>query len=164
MDNNFKKTIIPTGIPQLDEQLGGGLKTSEVTVIAGRPSMGKTAFAISMLKDMVMPAAFFSMEMSNEQIMRRINRGDRKFSFSKLEDSEQSKNMIKVLFNIPKYFDDTVGSALDWKRKIHYLVDDYNVKCVIFDYFQLITKQNHEQILSSLQNLANELDVAKKFR
>ena len=170
---------VQTGFKGLDRMTSGWQK-SDLIVIATRPAMGKIAFALSMLKNMAInfniPVAFFSLEMSNVQVVNRliVNVAEipgEKFRNGRLErrEWEQLDNKIKDLFDVPIYVDDTQNlSVSELRTKSLQLITDHKVKCIIVDNLQLMNANgmnfgSREQEISfishSLKELAKELNI-----
>ncbi len=176
--NNEKRiTGIPSGFANID-QITSGWQPSDFIIIGARPSMGKTAFALSMARNMAIdyniPVAFFSLELSSEQIMERMISIETGFSNSKLrkgklkqEELELMKNMTKPLSEAPIYIDETPSlSIIELEKKAFELVIHHDIKIIIIDYLQLITadenSKNKEEVLliyRRLKTLARELNI-----
>jgi replicative DNA helicase len=174
---------LQTGFHDLDK-ITAGWQNSDLIIIAARPSMGKTAFVLSMAKNMAVnykiPVAMFSLEMSNIQLVNRllINvssiKGD-KIKSGKLEPYERKQldSKIKDLYYAPIYIDDTPAlSIFELRTKSRRLVKEHDVKCIIIDYLQLMTpgdkdskshfqsRENDVRIISNaLKALAKELNI-----
>ncbi len=170
---------IRTGFHALDK-ITSGWQRSDLIIIAARPAMGKTAFVLSMAKNMAVdyhtPCAVFSLEMSNVQLVNRLIvnvcqiPGD-KIKSGQLEKHEwqQLDYKIKNLEGAPLYIDDTPSlSVLEFRTKARRLVNEHHVQCIIIDYLQLMNAQgmsffSREQEVStisrSLKGLAKELDI-----
>jgi len=162
------------------DKITSGWQKSDLVIIAARPAMGKTAFVLSMAKNMAVdfeiPVALFSLEMSNVQLVNRliINvcelPGD-KIKKGNLDDSEweQLDYKIKDLYDAPIYVDDTPSlSVFELRTKARRLVREYGVKCLIIDYLQLMNasgmkfgsrEQEVSMISRSLKGLAKELNI-----
>ncbi|MDR2498809.1 MAG: replicative DNA helicase [Tannerellaceae bacterium] len=157
-----------------------GWQNSDLIIIAARPRMGKTAFALSMVKNMAVhyqtPVAFFSLEMSDLQLVNRLitnvtGLAGEKIKSGKLEDFEWAQFDIKImeLMGAPIYIDDTASlSVFELRTKARRLVREFGVKCIIIDYLQLMNvsgmkASNREQEVSiisrSLKALAKELNM-----
>lgn len=169
----------PSGYHKLD-QITSGWQPTDLIIIAARPAMGKTAFALSMIKNMGVdyniPVGIFSLEMSKLQLVNRLLQnvceitGD-KVKSGRLEESEWAQLSRKVsdLRGAPIYVDDTSGlSIFELRTKARRLVHDHGVKCIMIDYLQLMTASgmgygNREQEVSmisrSLKGLAKELNI-----
>ena len=171
---------IPSGFTRLDE-LTAGWQPSDLVILAARPGMGKTAFVMSMAKNMAIdfniPVAIFSLEMSSVQLITRMISSETGISSSKLkkgdlEDHEWQQLKVKVqkLADAPIFIDDTPSlSIFDLRAKARRLASQHGVKIVIIDYLQLMTAGsskgggNREQEISmisrNLKALAKELEI-----
>lgn len=150
-------------------------------IIAARPGMGKTALTLSMARNMAIdysiPVAFFSLEMSSVQLIKRLISSETGLSSEKLRkgnltDSEWHQLVTKVqkLEKAPLYIDDTPAiSVFDLRAKCRRLKSQYNIGIIVVDYLQLMTAGgqksvgNREQEIStisrSLKGIAKELNV-----
>jgi len=172
---------LPSGFTKLD-QLTSGWQPSDLVILAARPGMGKTAFVMSMAKNMAIdfniPVAIFSLEMSSVQLITRMISSETGLSSSKLKKGnllphewEQLNIKVKKLADAPIFIDDTPAlSIFDLRAKARRLVSQHKVKIVIIDYLQLMTAGssnkgggNREQEISTisrnLKALAKELDI-----
>lgn len=172
---------IPTGFEKLDE-VTSGWQPSDLIIIAARPGMGKTAFVLSMARNMAIdygaPVAVFSLEMSSVQLITRLISSEtglssEKLRTGKLEQHEWNQLSVKVkdLEKAPLYIDDTPSlSIFDLRAKSRRLASQYGIKLIIIDYLQLMTAGgsgkgggNREQEISTisrnLKALAKELNV-----
>ncbi|MDR2057699.1 MAG: replicative DNA helicase [Dysgonamonadaceae bacterium] len=170
---------LQTGFKDLDK-ITAGWQNSDLIIIAARPAMGKTAFVLSMAKNMAVnyniPVALFSLEMSNVQLVNRLivnvtEINGEKIKSGQLQQHEwhQLDSKIKDLYNAPIYIDDTPGlSIFELRTKARRLVKEHKVKCLIIDYLQLMnasgmTSHSREQEVSlisrSLKGLARELNI-----
>ena len=177
--NNGDVTGISTGYKRLDE-LTSGWQNSDLVIIAGRPAMGKTAFALSMAKniaaDQKIPMAFFSLEMSGVQLVNRLIANNCEIEGMKIlngslneEEWERFDKHIQHLIDAPLYIDDTPGlSVFELRTKAMRLVREHKIKLVMVDYLQLMNANgmrfNNRQeevstISRSLKILAKELDI-----
>ena len=142
-------TGVPTGYTKLDEKTSGW-QASDLVIIAGRPAMGKTAFALSLAKNIAVdariPTAFFSLEMSNVQLVNRLISNVCEIPGNKMlngqlspdEWSKLDKNM-GTLNGAPLYIDDTPGlSIFELRTKARRLVKEKDVKIIMIDYLQLM--------------------------
>jgi replicative DNA helicase len=176
--NKGIKSGIPTGLTRIDNVTNGWQK-SDLIILAGRPSMGKTAVAVCM--SMIpaihnnIPIAIFSLEMSNEQLVSRMQSYLSEINVSKivkkqleLHEIEKMENTTKALNNAPLYIDDTPNISLtELKSKARRLVRENKVELIIIDYLQLMRSglpvNNREQeiaeISKGLKSLAKELDI-----
>ncbi len=169
----------PSGFHKLDK-ITSGWQKSDLIIIAARPAMGKTAFVLSMAKnmavDMHIPVAIFSLEMSNVQLVNRLivnvcSIPGEKIKSGQLEKHEwkQLDAKIKNLQGAPIYIDDTPNmSVLEFQTKARRLKEENNIQVIIIDYLQLMNAsgmrfQSREQEVStisrSLKGLAKELDI-----
>jgi replicative DNA helicase len=172
---------LATGFTKLDA-LTSGWQPSDLIIIAARPGMGKTAFVISMAKNMAIDfnhaVALFSLEMSSVQLITRMISSETGLTSEKLRKGnleahewEQLNVKVKKLSDAPIYIDDTPSlSIFDLRAKARRLVSQHGVKIIIIDYLQLMTAGgsgkgggNREQEISTisrnLKALAKELSV-----
>ena len=141
---------LQTGFSKLDA-LTSGWQPSDLVIIAARPGMGKTAFVISMAKNMSIdfeyPVALFSLEMSSVQLIMRMISSETGLPSEKLRKGnleahewEQLNVKVKQLSDAPLYIDDTPSlSIFDLRAKARRLVSQHGVKIIIIDYLQLMT-------------------------
>lgn len=169
----------PTGFTKLD-MLTAGWQPSDLIILAARPGMGKTAFVLSMARNMAIDhnagVAVFSLEMSSVQLITRLISSETALSSEKLRKGQleghewqQLHAKIKKLEQAPLFIDDTPAlSVFDLRAKCRRLVSQHNVKVIVIDYLQLMTaggdgKGNREQEIStisrSLKSIAKELNV-----
>ena len=172
-------TGVPTGFADLDYRTAG-LHGSELILVAARPAMGKSAFALNIATNAAMrgntPVAIFSLEMSKAQLVNRILCSEamvdsNKVRTGKLEDEDWGKlaETIGPLSETGIYIDDTPGiSVMEIRAKCRKLKLEKNIGLVVIDYLQLVQGSNkrnssREQEISeisrSLKILAKELDV-----
>ncbi len=173
-------TGIPTGFTSLD-RITSGWQRSDLIIIAARPSMGKTAFVVSAMRnaavDFKKPVAIFSLEMANIQLVNRLISAEAELESDKikkgnLEDYEweQLNHKTRALAEAPIFIDDTPAlSILELRAKARKLVSQHKVELIIIDYLQLMTGDstksggNREQeiasISRSLKNIAKELNI-----
>ena len=142
-------TGVPTGYHKLDN-ITSGWQASDLVIIAGRPAMGKTSFALSMAKniaaDYKVPMAFFSLEMSNVQLVNRLISNCCEIQGSKIlngqlkpDEWERLDKRLNNLIGSPLYVDDTPGlSVFELRTKARRLVRDHGVKIIMIDYLQLM--------------------------
>ncbi|MDE7462122.1 MAG: DnaB-like helicase C-terminal domain-containing protein [Muribaculaceae bacterium] len=154
---------ISLGLKDLDKTTGG-LHRGQLLTITGRSAMGKTAFAITLLviigiKQQI-PVAFFSLEMSNVQIVKRILKKWWSDNFNiTAENSEDIKlaDWLQLLYKAPIYLDDIPTVSIDdMEDKITNLISNYGVKVVFIDYLQLINgfEVNPDNIMKRLKGIA----------
>ena len=172
-------TGIPTGYTGMDE-ITSGWQASDLVIIAGRPAMGKTSFALSIAKNVAVdygvPIGFFSLEMNNVQLVNRLisnvcEVSGRKILNGQLDPSdwERLDKRIGRLTDAPIYVDDTPGlSVFELRTKARRLVREKGVKIIMIDYLQLMnangmkfgSRQEEVSTISrSLKGLAKELDI-----
>ena len=177
--NSGGLTGIPTGYTKLDEMTSGWQK-SDLVIIAGRPAMGKTSFALSVAKNIAVdyhePIAFFSLEMNNVQLVNRLISNTCEIAGSKIlngqltpDEWERLDKNLRKLTGTPLYIDDTPGlSVFELRTKARRLVREKGVKIIMIDYLQLMnangmkfgSRQEEVSTISrSLKGLAKELDI-----
>ena len=173
---------VPSGFTSLD-RITYGWQPTDLIILAARPSVGKTAFALNLARNAALhptkPQAvgFFSLEMSASQLVQRILSAEseikmEKISRGKLEDYEYQQlhsKGIKKLESAPIYIDDTAAlNIFEFRAKARRLVNKHQVKIIIIDYLQLMSgsgdrNSNREQEISnisrSLKALAKELNI-----
>ncbi len=169
---------VPSGFTKLD-RITSGWQNSDLIILAARPSMGKTAFALSMAKNMAVdhgrPIGVFSLEMSSMQLVTRLIVSETELPSSKirngkLDDHEwkQLESKIKKLVDAPIYIDDTAAiSIFEFRAKARRLKLQYDIQLIVVDYLQLMTssdnKGSREQEVStisrSLKAVAKELNI-----
>ena len=148
-ENKDGLTGVPTGYHKLDD-ITSGWQPSDLVIIAGRPAMGKTSFALSMAKniaaDYQVPMAFFSLEMSNVQLVNRLISNVCEIQGSKIlngqlqqDEWERLDKRLNHLLGAPLYVDDTPGlSVFELRTKARRLVREHDVKIIMIDYLQLM--------------------------
>lgn len=172
-------TGISTGFTQLDK-ITAGWQPSDLVIIAGRPAMGKTSFALSLAKNIAIdnrvPVAFFSLEMNNVQLVNRLLSNVCSISGSKIlsgqldpADWERFDNNLRKMEGAPIYVDDTPGlSVFELRTKARRLVREHGIKVLMVDYLQLMnangmrfsSRQEEVSTISrSLKGLAKELNI-----
>ena len=171
---------IASGFGEID-RLTSGWQPSDLIIVAARPGMGKTAFTLSMARNISVenniPVAFFSLEMSAIQLITRLISSEtglnsEKLRTGKLEKFEWELLNVKVtnLENAPLYIDDTPSlSIFELRAKARRLSSQFGIKLIVVDYLQLMTlgssqkSGNREQEISTisrnLKALAKELDI-----
>jgi len=170
---------IPSGFAELDK-ITGEWQPGNLVIIAARPSMGKTAFALSMARNMALDygygVALFSLEMSAHQLLKRMIYSEteldgNKIRTGKLETHEQELFEAKVgkLIEAPIFIDDTSAiSVIEFREQCSKLVYKHNIRVAFIDYVQLMNwtdnnKGNREQevsnIVRSLKAFAKELNI-----
>ena len=171
-------TGVPTGFVQLDE-LTTGFQPSELIIVAGRPSMGKTAFCMNIAQFTAMqhkiPVAIFSLEMAKSQIVQRMLCSEARIDTHALrrgimpeEDWPKLSLAAGRLSAAPIFIDDSAGiSPLEIKAKARRLKAQHDLGLILIDYLQLIQtglrvenrQQEISQISRSLKGLARELNI-----
>jgi replicative DNA helicase len=162
------------------DKITSGWQRSDLIIIAARPAMGKTAFVLSMAKNMAVdyncPVALFSLEMSNVQLVNRLIMNVCQLEGEKIKNGqldhyewEKFDRDITQLMDAPVYIDDTPSlSIFELRSKARRLVKEHKVQCLIIDYLQLMnasgmnfgSREQEVSIISrSLKGLAKELDI-----
>ena len=169
---------IPSGFTKLD-RLTSGWQKAELVIIAARPSMGKTAFALSMARNMSIDhgkkVAIFSCEMSSIQLVNRLIIAETDIAGDKIrngrlteEEWKQLDTRIKKLVQAPIFIDDTPAiSIFELRAKCRRLMAQHKLDIVIVDYLQLMSgpdnagsrEQEVSNISRSLKSIAKELNV-----
>jgi replicative DNA helicase len=169
---------IPTGFTELD-MLTSGFQNSEFIVIGARPSVGKTALALTMAANMAVnnkfPVGYFTLEMSSMALMQRLLASEARIrsnslrsGFLKPSDFHKLTEAASKIYEAPLYIEDTPSlRLLDLRALARRMKHQFDVSIIFVDYLTLITAENrelarHEQIAEisrSLKALARELDV-----
>ena len=171
---------VPSGYTGIDE-VTFGWQASDLIIIAARPAMGKTAFVLTMARNMAVehkvPVAVFSLEMSSVQLVKRLMVSETGLSSEKIRGGrklepyewEQLNNRLNLLSQSPLYIDDTPSlSIYEFRSKARRLVANAGVKLIIIDYLQLMTgppelkgirEQEVSAISRSLKAIAKELNI-----
>jgi replicative DNA helicase len=164
---------LDTGFARLNA-ISNGWHSPDLVIISARPATGKTAFALNLAVNLAkqnIPVAFFSLEMSTEQLAMRVissMTGIYSNYLTKAEIHEGNwKTLLSTDFNLPLYVDDTASlNLLDFKEKVRKAKKKWGIKAVFVDYLQLMTvygKGNREQEISTisrtLKAMAKELDI-----
>ncbi len=177
--NQNKLIGIPSGFTDIDRYTAGW-QPSDLIIIAARPSMGKTAFVLSVARNMAVehkaPVAIFSLEMAGLQLVNRLISAETELDGDKIRRGNlaehewtQLERKIGSLNNAPLFIDDTAAiSIFELRAKCRRLVRTHGVKAIIIDYLQLMTagmdiKGNREQEVSiisrNLKAIAKELNI-----
>lgn len=171
-------TGVATGYTDLDS-MTGGLQKSDLIIIAARPSVGKTAFALSIARNAAVkygvPTAVFSLEMSQQQLLIRLLSAEAQVNAHALrtgtlpEDKwAQISTRIHKLVPAPLFIDDTPAlSILELRARGRRLKAEHNIGLIVVDYLQLMQGPAHAEsrereismILRNLKVLAKELDI-----
>lgn len=170
---------LQTGFTELD-RMTSGWQNSDLIIIAARPAMGKTAFVLSMAKNMAVnfkyPVAVFSLEMANVQLVNRLIVNTCEIPGEKIKNGrlelhewKQLDTKITELYDAPLFLDDTPSlSVFELRTKARRLVREHGVKIIIIDYLQLMnasgsghgSRQEEVSTISrSLKGLAKELNI-----
>lgn len=171
-------TGIPTGYTDLDN-LTAGFQNSDLIIVAARPSVGKTAFALNMAQNMSIkykiPVAIFSLEMSKEQLAQRMLCSEAEIDALRLKTAtlpdtgwKKLTRALSKLSEAPIYIDDTASlSSMEIRAKCRRLKLEKGLGMVIVDYLQLMSGrgrienrvQEISEIARSLKTLAREVDI-----
>lgn len=176
--NKGKIVGVPTGFRDFDMRTSG-LNPSDFILIAARPSMGKTSFAINIAQNAAIqsnvPVAIFSLEMSRDQLAQRMLSSEANIELQKIRSGDLSEeDWIKLvhaatpLSQAPIFIDDTPGiSVMEVRSKARRLKMEHGLGLLVIDYLQLMSgrgrtesrQQEVSEISRSLKALARELDV-----
>jgi replicative DNA helicase len=176
-------TGVATGFTDLD-RMTGGLQPADLIVVAGRPSMGKTSFALNIAQyaavagdgETTLPVGVFSLEMSKEQLAMRLLSSEAEVEFFKIRSGglreEERTSLGRAagkLYGAPLYIDDTPAlNILDLRARARRLKKEHGLALLIVDYLQLMRgrtsnldrrEQEISEISRSLKALAKELNV-----
>nr|QGW12623.1 DNA-replication helicase subunit [Nanofrustulum shiloi] len=181
-EKSMKPTLpgLSSGFYELDS-FTQGFQKSDLIIVAGRPSMGKTAFSLTIglniIKISKLPILFFSLEMSKEQIMYRLLAMETNINQMRLRSGKLYRNdwiklnkVIKILSKLPFFIDDTPDLSIqDIRSKIKTIIfEQTQIGMVMVDYLQLMQNskfkldnrvQELSQITRSLKNIAREFNV-----
>jgi replicative DNA helicase len=170
---------VPSGYTELD-RITQGWQKSDLIILAARPSMGKTAFALNLARNAAVnfnrPIAFFSLEMSSVQLVTRLISTETSLTADKLRSGDlaeyewqQLNTKVTPLTDAPIFIDDTPQlSVFELRAKCRRLKQQHDIQMVFIDYLQLMTAKgekglNREQEIStisrSLKSLAKELEI-----
>ena len=170
-------TGVPSGFRALDE-MTSGFQAADLVIVAGRPSMGKTAFCLNLARNSAVNygvgVGFFSLEMASYQLAMRLLTAEARVDAHKVrtgaletENWQRLSRSAGRLYSAPMFIDDTAGiSILELRAKARRLKAEHNIGMIVIDYLQLITgprSDNRQQEISmisqSLKGLAKELNV-----
>lgn len=176
-------TGVPSGFKNLD-RVTYGWQNSDLIILAARPGVGKTAFALNLARNAALhptkttPVAFFSLEMSASQLVQRILAAESEIMLEKIARGKMEEHEMKQLYakgiqrlsQAPLFIDDTPAlNIFELRAKCRKLKNKYNVGLIIIDYLQLMSgtgenrNSNREQEISNisrnLKGLAKELNV-----
>jgi replicative DNA helicase len=182
IEKRFKQRLgiagLPSGFPLLDK-ITGGFQRSDLIVIAARPSLGKTSLAVNISENIAIKEnrsiAFFSLEMSKEQLVERMLCSLAKVDMQRLktgylrdEDWTRLTEAYGALYEAPIYIDDSPDvSLVDIRAKSRRLKIETNIELIVIDYLQLSRMETRvenrvveiSQITRGLKNLARELGI-----
>ena len=177
MIENRGQRGLETGFFDLDDMLNG-LQNGEMIIVAARPSMGKTAFAMNLVEGIAaersIPCAVFSLEMSKQQLAQRMlcSRGkidSHKLRRGMLQSHEYAHlaNVVGQLAKAPVWVDDSAGlTILDLRAKARRLKLQHDIKCIMIDYMQLMDnpgpdsrQQQISEISRAIKAVAREINV-----
>jgi len=166
-----------SGFTALD-RVTSGWQPSNMVVIAARPAMGKTAFVLSMLRNMAidheLPVAMFSLEMNTLQLVNRLIVSESELRHDKIKNGKLSaddwqllETKTQALVEAPIYLDDTPAlSVFEFRAKCRRLKQKYDIRCVFIDYLQLMTsgtsasrEQEVSTISRQIKSVALELNI-----
>ena len=150
---------IPSGFMSLD-RVTHGWQPRELTMIAARPAVGKTAFALSIARnaavDFGVPTAYFSLEMSTVMLTRRLIVSESGIQFEKIRGVEklesvdwfQMESTLSKLSKAPLYIDDSCALTIDeFMKKVKDLITQYGVRLIIIDYIHLMSNMDHARTM-----------------
>jgi replicative DNA helicase len=168
---------VETGFFELDDMLNG-LQNGEMIIVAARPSMGKTAFAMNLIEhisaDTKLPTAVFSLEMSKQQLAQRMLTSRGNIDAQKLRKGMLSSqefhhlaSVVAELSKAPVWVDDSPGlTPLDLRAKCRRLKLQHDIRCVMIDYMQLMDnpgpdsrQQQISEISRGIKAVAREINV-----
>jgi len=172
-------TGIPSGFVDLDKKYTAGFHPGDLIIVAGRPSMGKTSFALNIAQHVALveekPVAIFSLEMSKELLVQRLLCSEAEVDAQKVrmgyttaEDIQALTRAAGLLSEAPIFIDDTPAlSTLEMRARARRLKSEYDIALLIIDYLQLARASEHTEnrqqeisaISRSLKTLAKELDI-----
>jgi replicative DNA helicase len=177
MIENRGQRGLETGFYDLDDMLNG-LQNGEMIIVAARPSMGKTAFAMNLIEgiaaDRNIPCAVFSLEMSKQQLAQRMLCSRGKIDSHKLRrgmlqahEYQQLATVVGQLAKAPIWVDDSAGlTPLDLRAKARRLKMQHDIRCIMIDYMQLMDnpgpdsrQQQISEISRAIKAVAREINI-----
>ena len=178
MENLFKRkeliTGVPTGYYDID-RITAGLQPSDLIILAARPSMGKTAFAMNIAQHAAMiekiGVAIFSLEMSKEQLVMRLLSSVGKIDSQRIrtgrlqnDDWPKLTRAVGMLSEAPIYIDDTPAvSVLEMRAKVRRLASQFDIGLVVVDYLQLMQgRGNTENRTQEISDISRSLKALAK--
>jgi len=172
-----KETVtgVPTGFADLDE-LTSGLQRGDLVIVAGRPSMGKTSFAMNIAEyvalEKSLPVAVFSMEMPGEQLAMRMLSSIGRINSNKIrtgrlgdDDWPRLNSAVGLLDKAPMFIDDTAGlNPLDLRSRARRLMrEHHDIGLIVIDYLQLMqSTDNSENRATEISNMTRSLKMLAK--
>lgn len=169
---------VPSGFTKLDNILGG-FQRSDLIILAARPSMGKTALALSIARNMAVvfkkPIGFFSVEMDSRQLVTRLLSAEARINAhfirtGKISDSDVQKiiKQMQTLSMSPMYIDDSPAlTIMELRAKCRRMKAEHQIEAIFIDYLQLLHEPRAESrerevstISRALKQIAKELDIA----
>jgi len=176
MSDDKSEGGVSTGYTILDRILNGGLQKSDLCILAARPSMGKTAFALALTFNAAnnkIPVAFFSLEMNAKQLVMRMLSSYKQINVKEIITYKRRNEISEIidgmgkLAELPIYFDDSSTlSIMEMRAKCRRLKVEKDVQLIVVDYLQLIQSIKAESrereiaiISSTLKQIARELEV-----
>jgi replicative DNA helicase len=172
-----KGAPVPTGLRDLDEKLGGGMNAGDLVIVAGRPAMGKTAFAFGVANHVALeaPALLLEMEMTIDQLQQRNVSMQGRVSMRRLRDPNLLTNedwdritvATKRIIDLKLYLDDQSGlTMLEVRSKARAIKRKYGLSLLVVDYIGLMAMGSEERhdlrigaITKGLKSLAKELEI-----
>ena len=162
---------IPTGLSDLDKALNGGFHRSDLIIVGACPAMGKTSFALNVARNIAMKGKkvlFFSLELSKEQLARRVISTESQISSIELmtekvnqAERERLELTLQNLANYELYFDDTANITVSEIKARALRMKD--VDCIVIDYLQLMLCKKRSngfaEITRELKVMAKELNI-----
>ena len=175
-------TGVPSGFPELD-RCTHGWQNTDLIILAARPSVGKTAFALNLARNAALhpskptPVGFFSLEMSEQQLIQRLLAAESQVYLERIMSGRLDEAGMKELYDAgmrkladaPIFIDDTAGlNMFELRAKARRMKNKYNIGLIVIDYLQLMTgdtnkSENREREISKisreLKKLAKDLEV-----
>ena len=178
MEHKGELRGVPTGFKGIDNKLSG-LQNSDLVILAARPSVGKTSFALDIARNAAsagFATAIFSLEMSVDQLTQRMLSSESRVDLWKIrtskgltgDDLEQLREAMARLSGVPLYIDDSAGTTvLAIRSSARKLKMQHDLKLIVIDYLQLITPTRNfdnvvtqvSEISRALKGLARELNI-----
>ena len=173
-NNKDKLTGAPTAFYDLDAMMNG-LQKSDLIILAARPAMGKTSFALNIAQNVALkaniPVAIFSLEMSKEQLVQRLLCSEAEVDTQRLKTGNmQAKDWEKLAVAMdafsqaPIYIDDTAGCTItDLRAKCRRLaMAEKNLGLIVIDYLQLIEGSGREDRMQQISSISRGLKILAK--